>query len=56
MGYPEKFKPSRINKYDVKRDSHQWLKCYYMAIGLAGGTNDTKVIYFPIIMEAAPLT
>ena len=53
---PEKFKPPGITKYDGKQDPVQWLRCYSLSVQSAGGTNDTKLVYFPICMEAAPLT
>src|SRR5687768_8944317 len=52
----EKFKPLGITKYDGKQDLVQWLCCYSVSVQAAGGNDDTKVIYFPICMEAAPLT
>ena len=45
-----------LKKYDGKQDPHQWLWIYSTAIEVAGGTNSTKVIYFPIALESALLT
>lgn len=53
---PKKFKPPGVTKYDGKQDPVQWLRCYSLSLQAAGGNDDTKVIYFPIYMEAAPLT
>ena len=53
---PEKFKPTGITKYDGKQDPIQWLRCYSLAVQAAGGSDDTKVIHFPVCMEPAPLT
>jgi hypothetical protein len=54
--YPEGFKPIGITKYDGKQAPQQWLRCYSMAIEVAGGSNITKVIYFPMALDPAPLT
>jgi hypothetical protein len=54
--YPEGFKPIGIIKYDGKQAPQQWLHCYSTAIEVAGGSNTTKVVYFPMALEPAPLT
>jgi hypothetical protein len=54
--YPEGFKPIGITKYDGKQASQQWLCCYSTAIEVAGGSNITKVIYFLMALDPAPLT
>jgi hypothetical protein len=54
--YPEGFKPIGITKYDGKQAPQQWLRCYSTAIEVAGGSNITKVVYFPIALDPAPLT
>jgi hypothetical protein len=54
--YPKGFKPIGITKYDGKQAPHQWLRCYSTAIEVAGGSNITKVIYFPMALDPAPLT
>jgi hypothetical protein len=54
--YPEGFKPIGITKYDGKQAPPQWLRCYSTAIEVAGGTNTTKVVYFPMALNPAPLT
>ena len=54
--FPKDFKPTSILKYDGKQDPQQWLRCYFVAIEVAGGTNSTKALYFPMALEAAPLT
>ena len=54
--YPKDFKPVGITKYDGKQAPQQWLRCYSAAVELVGGTNTTKVIFFPMNLEAAPLT
>lgn len=51
-----KFKPVGISKYDGKQDPKQWLRCYSLAIETARCDDDTKVLYFPICLEQAPLT
>lgn len=56
MPYPQKFKPSNINKFDGKSDPTQWLRCYSAAISLAGGNNDIKAIYFPMLLGSTHLT
>jgi hypothetical protein len=53
---PEKFKPLGITKYDAKQDPVQWLRCYALSTGNAGGNNDTKCLYFPFCLDQAPLT
>jgi hypothetical protein len=53
--YPEGFKPIGITKYDGKQAPHQWLCCYSTAIEVARGSNITKVVYFPMALEPAPL-
>jgi hypothetical protein len=53
---PEKFKPLGITKYDAKQDPVQWLRCYALSIKNAGGSNDTKCLYFPFCLDQAPLT
>jgi hypothetical protein len=54
--YPEGFKPIGITKYDGKQAPQQWLRCYSMAIEVAGGSNITKVVYFPMALDPALLT
>jgi hypothetical protein len=54
--YPEGFKPIGITKYDGKQAPQQWLCCYSTAIEVAGGSNITKVVYFPIALDLTPLT
>jgi hypothetical protein len=54
--YPKEFKSVSITKYNGKQDPRQWLRCYSMAIEVLGGVNTTKVIYFPMALESAPLT
>jgi hypothetical protein len=54
--YPEGFKPIGITKYDGRQAPQQWLRCYSTAIEVAGGTNTTKVVYFPMALSPAPLT
>jgi hypothetical protein len=43
-------------KYDGKQALQQWLHCYSTAIEVAGGSNITKVVYFPMALDPAPLT
>jgi len=45
-----------LKKYDGKQDPREWLRIYSTAIEVAGGTNSTKAIYFPMALESAPLT
>jgi hypothetical protein len=54
--YPEGFKPIGITKYDGKQAPQQWLRCYSTTIEVARGSNITKVIYFPMALDPAPLT
>jgi hypothetical protein len=54
--YPEGFKLISITKYDGKQTPQQWLRCYSTAIEVAGGSNITKVVYFPMALDPAPLT
>jgi hypothetical protein len=54
--YPEGFKPIGITKYDGKQAPQQWFRCYSTAIEVAGGSNITKVVYFPMALDPAPLT
>jgi hypothetical protein len=54
--YPEGFKPIGITKYDGKQAPQQWLHCYSTAIEVAGGSNITKVVYFSMALDPAPLT
>jgi hypothetical protein len=54
--YREGFKPIGITKYDSKQAPQQWLKCYSTTIEVAGGSNTTKVVYFLMALETAPLT
>jgi hypothetical protein len=54
--YPEGFKQIGITKYDVKQAPQQWLHCYSTAIEVAGGSNITKVVYFLMALDPAPLT
>jgi hypothetical protein len=54
--YPEGFKLIGITKYDGKQGPQQWLRCYSTAIEVARGSNITKVVYFPMALDAAPLT
>jgi hypothetical protein len=50
------FKPIGITKYDGKQSPQQWLRCYSTAIEVAGGSNITKVVYFLMALDPAPLT
>ena len=55
--YPTGFNPvnmQNVKKYDGKQDPKQWLRIYSTAFEVAGGTNSTKVIYFPMALESAP--
>ena len=54
--YPASFKPSGIDKYDGKVDPNLWLRRYSVAIEAAGGDEYAKILYFPVAMEASPLT
>jgi hypothetical protein len=54
--YYEGFKPIGITKYNSKQAPQQWLRCYSTAIEVAGGSNITKVVYFPMVLDPAPLT
>jgi hypothetical protein len=54
--YPEGFKPIGITKYDGKQAPQQWLRYYSIAIEVAGGSNITKVVYFPMALDPVPLT
>jgi hypothetical protein len=54
--YPEGFKPIGITKYDGKQAPQQWLRCYSTAIEVAGASNITKVVYFLMALDSAPLT
>jgi hypothetical protein len=51
--YPEGFKPIGITKYDGKQAAQQWLRCYSTAIEVAGGSNITKFVYFPMALDPA---
>jgi hypothetical protein len=54
--YLEGFKLIGITKYDGKQAPQQWLRCYSTAIEVAGGSNITKVVYFPMALDPVPLT
>jgi hypothetical protein len=54
--YQEGLKPIAITKYDGKQAPQQWLRCYSTAIEVAGGSNITKVVYFPMALDPALLT
>jgi hypothetical protein len=54
--YPKEFKPVGIPKYDGKQDPRQWIRCYAVAIEVSGRSNSTKALYFPVVLESAPLT
>ena len=54
--YPKDFKPMNIHKYDGKQEPAQWLRLYSAAVIVAGGDTNTKVLYFPMAVEPAPLT
>jgi hypothetical protein len=54
--YPEGFKPIGITKYDGKQAPQQCLRCYSTTIEVAGGSNITKVVYFLMALDPAPLT
>jgi hypothetical protein len=53
--YLEGFKLIGITKYHGKQAPQQWLRCYSTAIEVAGGSNITKVVYFPMALDPAPL-
>jgi hypothetical protein len=54
--YPEGFKPIGITKDNGKQAPQQWLRCYSTAIEVAGSSNTTKVVYFPMALDPASLT
>jgi hypothetical protein len=54
--YPKEFKPANLQKYDGKQDPVQRLRLYTTAINVVGGDTATKVLYFPMVLEPAPLT
>jgi hypothetical protein len=54
--YSEGLKPIGITKYDGKQAPQQWLRCYSTTIEVAGGSNITKVVYFPMALDPALLT
>ena len=54
--YPKNFKPTNIQKYDGKQDPAQWLRLYSTAVSVTGGDTNTKVLYFLMALEPAPLT
>jgi hypothetical protein len=54
--YPKDFKPTNIQKYDGKQDPAQWFCLYSTTVSVAGGDTNTKVLYFPMALEPAPLT
>ena len=54
--YPKDFKPTNIQKYNGNQDPAQWLRLYSTAVSVAGGDTNTKVLYFPMALEPAPLT
>ena len=57
--YPTSFNPinmQNLKKYNGKQDPKQWLRIYSTAFEVAGGSNSTKVINFPMALESAPLT
>jgi hypothetical protein len=54
--YPDGFKTIGITKYDGKQAPQRWLRCYSTAIEVARGSNITKVIYFLMALDPAPLT
>jgi hypothetical protein len=54
--YPREFKSVGITKYDGKQDSWQWICCYSTTIEVSGGSNTTKVIYLPMVLEFVALT
>ena len=54
--YPKDFKHTNIQKYDGKQDPDQWLCLYSTALSVAEGDTNTKVLYFLMVLEPAPLT
>ena len=54
--FPKDFKATNIQKYDGKQEPAQWLCLYSTAVCVAGGDTNTKVLYFPMALEPAPLT
>jgi hypothetical protein len=53
--YLNDFKPTNIQKYDGKQDPAQWLCLYSTAVSVVGRDTNTKVLYFPMALEPAPL-
>lgn len=53
--FPAKFKPSGIMIYDGKLDPSVWLMRYSSSIQAVGGDDYTKMLYFPVVMDQAPL-
>ena len=54
--YPKDFKPTNVQKDDGKQNPAHWLHLYSTAVSVAGGDTNTKVLYFPMALEPAPLT
>jgi hypothetical protein len=54
--YPKGFKLISITKYDGKQAPQHWLCCYSTAIEVVGSSNITKVVYFLMALDPAPLT
>ena len=54
--WPDKFKPSGIERYDGKRYPVQWLCNYATAIKATKGSTDTMCTYFPVSLAPSPLT
>ena len=54
--YLKDFKPINIQKYDGKQDPAQRLRLYSTAINVVGGDTATKVLYFAMVLETAPIT
>ena len=52
--YPKYFKPTNIQKYVGKQDPSQWLRLYSIAVSVAGGDTNTKVLYFPMAWSPYP--
>jgi hypothetical protein len=52
----KEFKPVSVTKYNRKQDARQLIHLYSTTIEVSGSSNTTKVVYFPMALEFAPLT
>ncbi|OEL37343.1 2-hydroxyisoflavanone dehydratase [Dichanthelium oligosanthes] len=54
--WPDKFKPTDIDKFNSKHDSEEWLRIFSIVVQAVGGDDNDKINYYLVIWAAAAAT